>query len=155
LVTIIAALIVVIEPAWLAAVDRAWLAVVGLLAIGAITTKAFGDIPAEPPPDDSSKARTMGEVRQIRDVEQANDFLVAVDYQLFPFLQRAVRDIAAHRLLVRRNLELERDHDSARHILGEATWHLLQPADGTKDERRWGAVSIQQLAAITDALEKV
>ncbi len=155
LVTILAALIVAIEPSWLAAVGRAWLAVVALLAMGAITTEAFGHIPAESRLDDSPRPRRLGEVRQMRDVEQANDFLVAVDYQLFPFLQRAVRDIAAQRLLVHHNLVLERDTLQARQMLGEAVWHLLQPADRAQNEGRWGSVSIRQLVAITDALESV
>src|SRR5258708_5548636 len=103
LVTILAALIVAIEPSWLAAVGRAWLAVVALLAMGAITTEAFGHIPAESRLDDSPRPRRLGEVRQMRDVEQANDFLVAVDYHLFPFPPRPLPAIPPHTPLSHHN----------------------------------------------------
>jgi hypothetical protein len=78
-----------------------------------------------------------------------------VDYQLFPFLLGAVRDIAAQRLLVRHNVELEREPDRARDILGEETWQVIRPmetAEGTPQSR---SISLRQLAVVTDALERV
>jgi hypothetical protein len=91
----------------------------------------------------------------MRDIEQANDFLLAVDYQLFPFLQGAVRDIAAQRLLVGRNVDLERQPDRARDILGQETWQLITPMETAGGKPRLGSVSLAQLAVVADALEKV
>jgi hypothetical protein len=152
LVTALAALIVVLQPSWMPIVARSWLVVVVLLAAGAILSEVFGRIPVESPHSREALGRKLGEVRQMRDIEQANDFLVAVDYQLFPFLQDAVRNIAAHRLLVHHNVELDRQPGRARELLGDATWQLLQPTTG-QGERDWGTISPAQLASVTDELE--
>jgi hypothetical protein len=155
LVTAIAAFVVALEPTWLTAVARLWLVAIVFLGTGAILSTVFGHIPTEPAPATIWPARQLGELRQMRDIEQANDFLIAVDYQLFPFLQGAVREIAAQRLLVRHNVDLEREPDRARDILGQETWQLIRPLDTAAGKQRLGAISLTQLAVVTDALEKV
>jgi hypothetical protein len=155
LVTALAALVVVLEPTWLATVGRLWLVAIVLLGSGAILSTVFGHIPTEPVRPPTGRARQLGDLRQMRDIEQANDFLIAVDYQLFPFLQGAVREIAAQRLLVRHNVDLEREPDRARDILGHETWQLIRPTETAEGKPRLGSVSLTQLAAVADALEKV
>jgi hypothetical protein len=155
LVTALAALVVVLEPTWLATVVRFWLGAIALLGSGAILSTVFGRIPTEPGPASSPPARQLGDLRQMRDIEQANDFLIAVDYQLFPFLQGAVRDIAAQRLLVGHNVDLEREPDRARAILGQETWQLITPTETADGKPRLGSVSLAQLVVVADALEKV
>jgi hypothetical protein len=90
----------------------------------------------------------------MRDIKQANDFLIAVDYQLFPFLQGAVREIAEQRLLVHHNVDLEREPNRARDILGQETWQLIRPMETAEGKPHFGSLSIAQLAVVTDALEK-
>jgi len=155
LVTALTALVVVMEPAWLATVGRLWLVAIVLLGSGAILSMVFGRIPPEPVPASTRLARQLGDLRQMHDIEQANDFLIAVDYQLFPFLQRAVREIAVQRLLVRHNVDLELEPDRARDILGDETWQLITPTETAGAKPRFGSVSLTQLAVVTDALEKV
>ncbi|MFI5091250.1 MAG: hypothetical protein ACHP7P_14470, partial [Terriglobales bacterium] len=155
LATALAALVLVLEPTWLATVFRLWLGAIALLGSGAILSTVFGRIPTEPAPASTQQARQLGDLRQMRDIEQANDFLIAVDYQLFPFLQGAVRDIAAQRLLVSHNVDLEREPDRARDILGQETWRLITPMETAGGKPRLGSVSLAQLAVVTDALEKL
>ena len=155
LVTVVTALVVVLEPTWLPTVGRLWLVAIVLLGSGAILSTVLGQIPTEPVPASTGLARQLGEFRQMRDIEQANDFLIAVDYQLFPFLQGAVREIAAQRLLVGHNVDLEREPDRARDILGQETWQLITSTDTAGSKTRLGSVSLTQLAVVTDVLEKV
>lgn len=155
LVTAVAALIVVLQPSWLANVARPWLVIVALLAEGAILSEVFGGMPVETPGVQSASNRRLGEVRQMRDIEQASDFLVAVDYQLFPFLVDTVRDIAAQRLLVHHNVELDRQPVRARELLGEAVWQFVRAAAASEGDRNWGTITPAQLATVTDVLERL
>lgn len=155
LVTAVAAVIVVVQPSWLAILARPWFAVVALLGTGAILSEVFARLPPEPLVVRGLPRRNLGEVRQMREIEQANDFLLAVDYQLFPFLQDAIRSIAGHRLLVRHNIALDAQPDRARELVGDAAWQLVGPARGSDGGRSWGTISPAQLATVTDALERL
>lgn len=155
LVTALASLVLVLEPTWLATVVRLWLVAIALLGIGAILSALFANIPTEPGPTSTSAAPHLGEVRQMRDIEQANNFLIAVDYQLVPFLLDAIREIAAQRLLVRHNVDLEREPDRARDILGQETWRVIRPPETAEGRPHLRSISPMQLAVVTDALEKV
>lgn len=158
LVTAIGALIVLIQPAWLPALTRPWLVIVGLLAAGAIISDALARVPTEPQPVAGGRKvpdRQPGEVRRMSEIEQANDFLVAVDYQLFPFLQSEINAIAAHRLLVNHNVVLERQPERARKLLGEEVWQVVQARDSGAGDSRWGNITITQLSALTRDLEKL
>jgi hypothetical protein len=155
LVTALAALALVLEPTWVATVGRLWLAAIALLGTGAILSAVFGHIPTEPDPAFTLPLRQPGDLHQMRDIEQANDFLIAVDYQLFPFLQGSIREIAAQRLLAHHNVDLMRDPERARDILGQETWQLITPTETGVGKPRLGSVSLMQLAVVTDALEKV
>lgn len=151
LVTALVALVLVAEPGWLAPVSRLWLVAIALLGSGAILSTAFDHIPTELAPSDSATSRQLGDIRQMRDIEQANDFLLAVDFQLYPFLQNTVLEIAAQRLLAHHNVALDHEPERARRLLGEEAWHVITAAD----ENRWHTVSLDQLVAVADALEKV
>lgn len=151
-----AALVVVVQPDWLDIAAKAWLIAIVLLSTGGLLRKAFGAIPPEPTPTAlSSRPNERGEIRRMRDVEQANDFLVAVDYQLQPFLQGVVRAIAAQRLLLHHNVAIEREPDRARGILGDDVWKLVRSTSNDEGQPRWETLSVDQIAAMTEALENV
>jgi hypothetical protein len=155
--TAVAALVVELQPSWLSFASWLWLVVVALLASGAIISEFLANIPEERLAirDNSASSLRLGEVRQMRDIESANDFVTAVDYQLFPFLRGALADVAAHRLLIHHNVTLERDPDRARHLLGDTLWRAVRPVAAGGSETPWGTITIQELAAATDALEKI
>lgn len=155
LVTVLVALVLVLEPTWLAGVSRLWLITISGLGIGALLSEVFRRIPVVPRPANVAWAGEPGAARQMRDIEQANDFLVAVDYQLVPFLQGAVRQIAAQRLLLHHNIHLERQPDRARDLLGEDTWQIVKPGPVAENESSWRTLTLAQLRAVTDSLEQV
>lgn len=157
LATALAAMVLTLQPTWSSATIRAWLVVVGILGSGAILSEALARFPVEAVRQGSawpgSQERPATEVRHMRDIEQANDFLLGVDYQLFPFLRDRVREIAAHRLLTRHNVDLEHNPALARRLLGEELWELVRPA--TANDERWGTRSTTRLDSITRDLEKL
>jgi hypothetical protein len=155
LVTALAAVILVVEPSWLGPIGRIWLVAVALLASGAIVARAFGQIPPDPAPSGKAAIGQFSEIRQMRDIEQANDFLLAVNYQLYPFLLGALGEIAAQRLLAHHHVDLQREPERARQLLGEEGWGVIAHATSAEGELPWKAISLAQLAAATDALEKV
>lgn len=154
LVTAIAALVLIVEPAWFAPASRLWLVAIALLASGAIWSGAFGRFPSETALSIGS-THQLGEIYHLRDIEQANDFLLAADYQLIPFLQRAVREIAMHRLFIHHDIVLDREPDRARHLLGEEAWEMIEPVVSAGDKPPWTAISFAKLAAVADALESL
>ena len=156
--TALAALILMVQPAWLPLLVKPWLVVVGLLAAGAIISDAFARVPTEPQPVVRGRnvpVRQLGEVRQMSDIEQASDFLVAVDYRLFPFLQGEIKRIAAHRLLENHNVSLDRQPERARKLLGDAVWQVVRGPEAGESDSRWGNITIAQLSALTRDLEKL
>lgn len=159
LATSVAALALVADPAWFGLVVRALLLIASLLVLGAVLSAALARFPVEPARlrhDVRGKLiRPVGEVRHVRDIDQASDFLVAVDYQLFPFLRDRLREIAAHRLLARHNIDLERDCGPARRLLGDELWDIVRPAAQPGKSEGWGTISTAQLATIARKLEKL
>ena len=159
LVTAVVALVLLAQPSWLGLLIRISLLVNALLVSGVILSHGFARFPQEPSrrggEDRSNLIRPIGEVHQMRDIEQASDFLIAVDYQLFPFLRRRVREIAAHRLLANHNVDLEHDVAPARRLLGEELWELVRPVAVPDKGDGWGTISTAQLARITHELEQL
>jgi hypothetical protein len=159
LATSLAALVLLIQPSWFGLVIRVWLVVIGLLLSGAILSGAFARFPAEPagPRHHGSVdlTRPVGEVRHIREIEEAKDFLIAVDYQLFPFIRAQLREIAAYRLLANHNIDLERDSGLARQLLGDEVWELVRPATPPDKSEGWGTISTTRLSTMLRELEKL
>jgi hypothetical protein len=159
LATSVAALALVVDPARFGLVVRAWLLIASLLVLGAFLSAVLVRFPVEPAglrhDRPGTLIRPVGEVRHVRDIDQASDFLVAVDYQLFPFLRDRLRDIAAQRLLARHNIDLERDSGRARRLLDAELWDIVRPAAPSGRGEGWGTISVAQLATIVPKLEKL
>jgi len=152
----VGSLVIVLQPSWAQPAIRAILVVCALLATGALLARALSRTPVERDPVTVSSQPRPGEVRRMSQVEQANDFLLMVDYQLFPFLQAAIREIAAQRLLSHHHVELARDPEAAQRILGNAVWQIIRPSiAGEASGAGWGNITIAQLEAVTAELERV
>lgn len=151
LTTSLASLVVTLEPSWLWAMVRLWTVALVILAVGLYVSWLLS-VPLVRTPEPSS-ARKPGELREMRDIEAANDFLIAVDYQLGPFLQRAIHDIAKDRLLTRRDIALDEQPVRARQVLGEEVWRLIRRS--TEDSSSTSNLNHEQLALIVTALESV
>lgn len=155
LATALCCLVVVLQPDWVLPISRLLLVIVGVLATGAILARVLGQMPTEHGPGSTSGGPSLGEIRHIGEIEQANEFLLAVDYQLFPFLQGAIRDIAQQRLLAYHNVVLQREPVRARQILGEAVWEVVGSEHVGEHQSRWGTITQNELAVIADALEAI
>lgn len=155
LITALAAVVLVVEPSWLGPIARIWLVAIAILASGAIVQRAFAQIPPDPAPSGRVAIGQFSDVRHMRDIEQANDFMLAVNYQLYPFLLGALGEIAAQRLVAHHHIDLQREPERARHLLGEEGWAVIAHATSADGQIPWKAISLAQLAAATDALEKV
>jgi|SRR5579859_5653690 len=156
LVTAVAPLVVILQPQWLAIVVHAWLVLVATLTAGASLQKIFSQVPVEwQLTKDRVGTRKPVEAFHMRDIDQANDFLMAVDYGLFPFLQRVVSDVAAQRLLAHHNVVLERDTQRARSLVGDVVWQVLESSRERGGITRWSVLNDAQLEELTNALEKV
>lgn len=151
LVTSLTGLVVALEPSWLSAMLRLWTIALLILSVGLYISWLLG-VPLAPTHETTSN-RMPGELREMRDVEAGNDFLIAVDYQLQPFLQRTVRDIAKDRLLTRRDIALDEEQLRARQVLGEEVWRLISPS--TVDSPIASSLNYEQLASIVAALETI
>ena len=90
---------------------------------------------------------------ELREIEHANDFLLAVEYQLQPFLRQRLREIAADRLLVRHNVDLDRQPERSRNLLGAQLWELVRRAAAGDEAAGRKAVSVQGLHEAAQALE--
>jgi len=153
LATAVAALTVVARPEWLAPAARAWLAVVGLVALAAALSAVLRGTRGEARPGtaDWIEARLAGQIRDLRDVEQASDLELAITHHLRAPLSRRLRDFAAHRLLARHDVDLQREPERARELLGPEAWELVRP----DAERATGPIDLRCLERAADALEEL
>lgn len=153
LATAVAALAVAARPEWLGPAARAWLAVVGLVVLAAATSEVLRGTRGEARPRaaDRIEARPAGQIRDLRDVEQASDFELAITHHLRAPLTRRVRDIAAHRLWARHEVSLWREPERARKLLGPEAWELVRP----DAERATGPIDLRRLERAAVALEEL
>ena len=91
----------------------------------------------------------------LEEVERAVDFAVWNAVDLRRRLQPLVRDIATHRLRVRRGIDLERNQEAARQTLGDAAWRLLEPDDEGGGDRRGPGINATDLREAVERLERV
>ncbi len=94
-------------------------------------------------------------VRQLEELEHAVDFSLTtafdVHYRLRPHLVR----IAAHRLAVRRGIQLEADPAAARAVIGEAAWELVRPDREPPADRNARGTDLVSLRAVVAGLESI
>jgi hypothetical protein len=126
---------------------------VGVIAIVISVAALAAALPAaqrSPPP----RARAPSTVRPTqllkieRIVERSAESALTAHVQLRPVLS----EIAEARL-ARRGLQLCRDHDEARRLLGPEAWELVRPDRPQPPERAAGGVAPHELEAVVNRLE--
>lgn len=94
-------------------------------------------------------------VRQLEELEHAVDFSLTtafdVHYRLRPHLVR----IAAHRLAVRRGIQLDAEPQAARAVLGDAAWAVVRPDRQAPDNRNAPGIDLGSLRAVIGGLESI
>ena len=101
--------------------------------------------PRARPPSTSVPSQLL---RIERIVERSGESGVAAHTQLRPLLS----EIAEARL-ARRGVQLSRDRDEARRLLGPEAWELVRPDRPQPPDRRAPGVAPRELEAVLDSLE--
>ncbi len=155
LATVVASVVLVIQPGWSADVSRAWLVVFALLISLAVIFELFSraELSALNPGvlSDRGGRGNREPPQALRDVSEAREFVTAVDYTLVPFLRSVAREVATHRLLAHHALVLDSDPVRAHLILGDLVWQALELPVGT-DVVTWPTNRLDELIG---ALERI
>ena len=127
-----------------------------LLALVAATSAAAGrerrsEFEEALKPATSRPERPRDLVRLEREVHLAQ----ASALYLHTRLRRTLREIAAHRLRVHRGIDLDRDEDAARAVLGVKAWELIRPDRDPPAAREALGMPTDELRAVVDAVENV
>lgn len=128
----------------------AWaLAAAAVLTVAAVRRLAAD---AAPVPDRERAAPDTLDVEQLRRVslrlEAARTSSHGVERELRPLL----RTIAAARL-ARRGVDLDRQTEAARQLLGPELWEVVSPAGGLGGNRVRGGIAADRLRALIEHLE--
>ena len=88
-------------------------------------------------------------------LEQLSALGVASSFDLQYRFLPPLRSIAGGLLASRRRVELDRDPEAARHILGEETWDLVDVARPAPQDRVSRGISPAELTRVVESLERV
>lgn len=135
-----------------------------LLYLGGVLLLAFVQATREAAPPDPHAAFAKELSRRPRERErltelsrQEREVALAVDaaYDLHARLRPTLRAIAAHRLASRRNVDLDREPERARELLGEDAWELVRADRPPPEDRFDRGIPRERLRAIVERLESV
>jgi len=142
---------------------RAVLLDVYLLGLGAVLLLALvrstreGGPSADPSDFDRALAESRrhasdsGELTLVRDVKQSTISAFHLHVRLRPIL----REIAAHRLWMRFGVDLDREQERARELIGANAWELVRPGRLPPSDRLAPGPASADLHVVVDELERV
>ena len=135
-----------------------YLLVLASLALGFLDPPCFGAGTPWPPRRPSISAFACASrddvglpelARLEREVTLSTTTAFDLHFRLRPVLRR----ISARMLLSRRGIELERQPDAARTLLGEELWELVRPDREPPRDRAAPGLELSSLRTMVDALE--
>jgi len=106
--------------------------------------RAVADMGRRHPPD-------SGELTMVNDVQQS----VASTFHLHTRLRPILREIAAHRLSMRFGVDLQREPDRARELIGVEAWDLVRPERPPPSDRLAPGPPASQLSKVVEQLEGI
>jgi hypothetical protein len=92
-----------------------------------------------------------GELTLVHDVQQS----VASALHLHVRLRPILREIAAHRLWMRFGVELDREHDRARELIGAEAWELVRSERSLPSDRLAPGPPASDLLRVVQELERL
>jgi hypothetical protein len=129
------------------------------LALLHLTRVARTDDPFQPGSelDRALAARAESQVRPAELVTIQRDLaLGAANARHFHSrLQPILRDVAAARLAARHNVDVERNPEAARRLLGDETWAVVRPDRQPPDDPAASGLPVRRLSAVIDRIESV
>lgn len=156
-ITLLAGLAVVLTPVPWALAVRAWMVALGMV----IATVLIGTVLASHPRLVVPAVRlrrpaavTVGRPPGLEEIERAIDFGSWNRSDLQHRLRPILVEVAEHRLGSRRGIDLQRQPEGARAVLGEDLWSLLS-ADGPEASGRGPGVPVRVLRSAIEALEAI
>jgi hypothetical protein len=92
-----------------------------------------------------------GELTLVRDIKQSRSSALHLHVRLRPIL----REIAAHRLWMRFGVDLDREQERARGLIGPNAWELVRPDRLPPDDRLAPGPASAELRVVVDELERI
>jgi len=92
-----------------------------------------------------------GELSLVHDVQQS----VASSLHLHTRLRPLLREIAAHRLSMRFGVDLDREHERGRELIGGEVWELVRPDRPPPSDRLAPGPPASHLSKVVDELERI
>jgi hypothetical protein len=92
-----------------------------------------------------------GELTLVNEVEQSTASALHLHVRLRPIL----REIAAHRLWMRFGVDLDREHERARELVGANAWELVRPERLPPSDRLARGPAQADLLVVVDELERL
>ena len=87
--------------------------------------------------------------------EREVDLATQREFDFHLRVRGSLREIAAHRLLSRRGLDLDGDPEEVRVLLGEDGWELLRPGREQPDDRLAPGPALSRLRALVERIERM
>jgi hypothetical protein len=106
--------------------------------------RAIGEMSRRYPSD-------SGELSLVHDVQQS----VASTFHLHVRLRPVLREIAAHRLWTRFGVDLDREHERARELIGVDAWELIRPERPPPGDRLAPGPPASHLSKVVEELERI
>ena len=106
--------------------------------------RAFADMSRRYPSD-------SGELSLVHDVQQS----VASSFHLHTRLRPILSEIAAHRLSMRFGVDLDREHERARELIGGEAWELVRPGRPFPSDRLAPGPPASHLSKVVAELERI
>ena len=92
-----------------------------------------------------------GELTLVRDIKQSRSSALHLHVRLRPIL----REIAAHRLWMRFGVDLDREQERARELIGPNAWELVRPDRLPPNDRLAPGPASAELRIVVDELERI
>lgn len=106
--------------------------------------RALGDMSRRYPSD-------SGELSLVHDVQQS----VASSFHLHTRLRPILRQVAAHRLSMRFGVDLDREDERARELIGAEAWELVHPERAPPSDRLAPGPPASHLSKVVEQLERI
>jgi hypothetical protein len=106
--------------------------------------RALGDMSRRYPPD-------SGELSLVHDVQQS----VASAFHLHTRLRPILREVAAQRLSMQFGVDLDREDERARELIGAEAWELVRPERLAPSDRLAPGPTASHLSKVVEQLERI
>ncbi len=156
--TIGLATVLVIAPSRAALAFHVWLLVVLAVSLLALIQAVRRSVPRGPSafePGRGGQEPPAERFASLEKLERAVSMATASGYDVHHRLRPVVREIASGQLLVRRGIDLDRQPEAARAVLGDAAWELARAERPRPQAHAEPGLDLGELEHVVAGLERV